>query len=310
MKKVCGITVLMLAFFAQASSVTNIVENEDKAYGEFKDRIVERVKLWPELAPGETKSELGHFAYDKRTKVWRRHNVSQPELVIFRPVGKPLNSMVIFMPGGGYYSHHMGHFVRDCKPILNSGRWVAALHYRIPRRKGREIYAAAREDAARAIRYLRANAKRLGFSEEKIGAIGFSAGGHLAAISAVSSQDKLYDRVDELDDISAHLNFAIPVYPAYVADDGKRGANKNRGDGASILPEFKFDEKTPPMFMLHGDKDEYSPMASLLLYAQLHKRRIPAQLFVYANVYHGLGNTKNAKGWQERIVDWLDSMKF
>ena len=285
-----------------------MLANEGKAYGELQGRVVERILLWPGLAPHETESGPGRYVYAERCNVWRRRDVSQPELVIFRPFGKSRDTMVIVMPGGGYSSQHMGHFCRDSRPILDSGRWIALLHYRIPRREGRKIYDAPREDAARAIRILRANAARLGISSEKIGAVGFSAGAHLAAISAVSSQDALYDRVDDLDDISAHLNFAVPVYPAYVADDGATGPNAHGGDGAAILPEFKFDAKTPPMFMLHGDRDLYSPMASVLIYTELHKRKIPAQLFVYANVSHGLGNTPNAKGWQNRIVDWLDSI--
>ena len=284
--------------------------DEDKAYGELGERIVERIRLWPGLAPHETESSPGRYAYDDKNKVWRRRDVSQPELVLFRPFGKPRDTMVVVMPGGGYSSQHMGHFCRDSRPILESGRWVAVLHYRIPRREGRNIYDAPREDAARAIRILRANAARLGVSPEKIGAVGFSAGAHLAAISATSSQDALYDRVDAIDDLSAHLNFSIPVYPAYVADDGATGPNVHGGDGAAILPEFKFDAKTPPMFMLHGDRDYYSPMASVLLYTELHKRKIPAQLFVYANVSHGLGDTPNAKGWQNRIVDWMESVGF
>ena len=290
--------------------IRGTVPDEDKAYGAFHERIVERIRLWPGLAPHETESSAGRYVYDEKNKVWRRRDVSQPELVIFRPFGKPRDTMVIVMPGGGYNSQYMGHFCRDSRPILESGRWVALLHYRIPRREGRNIYDAPREDAARAIRILRANAARLGISPEKIGAVGFSAGAHLAAISAVSSQDVLYDRVDAVDDLSAHLNFSIPVYPAYVADDGKTGPNEHGGDGAAILPEFKFDAKTPPMFMLHGDRDYYSPMASVLLYTELHRRKIPAQLFVYANVSHGLGDTVNAKGWQNRIVDWLESMGF
>ena len=289
---------------------TSALENEDKAYGVLHSCIAERIRLWPGLAPHETESSPGRFAYDEKIKGWRRWEVSQPELVIFRPSGKQRDTMVVVMPGGGYNSQYMGHFCRDSKPILDSGRWVAVLHYRIPRREGRNIYAAPREDAARAIRILRANAARLGFSSEKIGAVGFSAGAHLAAISAVSSQDALYDRVDDIDDLSAHLNFAVPVYPAYVADDGATGPNAHGGDDAAILPEFKFDAKTPPMFMLHGDKDYYSPMASVMLYTELHKRKIPAQLFVYANVSHGLGDTVNAKGWQYRIIDWMESIGF
>ena len=303
------IAICIMAVSLSAQSAVPL-ENEDKAYGALSERIVERIRLWSGLAPHEKESSPGRYAYDERCKVWRRRDVSQPELVIFRPFGKPRDTMVIVMQGGGYSSQHMGHFCRDSRPILESGRWVAVLHYRIPRRAGRNIYDAPREDAARAIRILRANAARLGFSPEKIGAVGFSAGAHLAAISAVSSQDALYDRVDALDDISAHLNFSIPVYPAYVADDGREGPNTHGGDGATILPEFNFDAKTPPMFMLHGDKDYYSPMASVLLSTELHKRKIPAQLFVYANVSHGLGDTPNAKGWQNRIIDWLDSIGF
>ena len=136
---------LLVAFVANASSL----ENEDKAYGELGERIVERIRLWPGLAPHETESSPGRYAYDEKNKVWRRRDVSRPELVVFRPFGKPRDTMVIVMPGGGYSSQHMNHFCRDSRPILESGRWVAVLHYRIPRREGRNIYDAPREDAAR-----------------------------------------------------------------------------------------------------------------------------------------------------------------
>jgi acetyl esterase/lipase len=301
---------LLTAVIAVSAIAGASLDNEDKAYGELHGRIAERFRLWPGFAPHETTDNPGRYAFDERIKGWRRHDVSQPELVVFRPFGKPRDTMVVLMPGGGYQSQHMGHFCRDSRPILESGRWVALLHYRIPRREGRNIYDAPREDAARAIRILRANAARLGFSPEKIGAVGFSAGAHLAAISAVSSQDALYEKVDAIDDLSAHLNFAVPVYPAYVLDDGATGPNAHGGDSAAILPEFKFDAKTPPMFLVHGDKDHYSPIGSVRIYEELHRRKIPAQLFVYANVSHGLGNTPNAKGWQKRIVDWIESIGF
>ena len=307
---VLSVVVVAAAVSAWAQAEVPALENEDKAYGALQERIVARIRLWPGLAPHETESNRGRFAYDAKRKVWRRYDVSCPELVILRPTGTPRDTLVVVMPGGGYQTQHTGHICRDSKPILDSGRWVAVLHYRIPRRAGRNIYAAPREDAARAVRILRANAAKYGWSPEKIGAIGFSAGAHLAAISATSSQDVLYDRVDAADDLSAHLNFSIPVYPAYVLDDGKDSPNARRGDGAAILPEFKFDAKTPPMFMLHGDRDNYSPMASVQLYTELHKRKIPAQLFVYANVAHGLGDKANVKGWQQRVVDWIVSIGF
>ena len=286
------------------------LENEDKAYGVLYGRISERFRLWPGIAPHETQSCLGNYVFDDKDNVWRRHDVSCPEVVVLKPEKHAHDTLVVVMAGGGYMTQNMGHVCRDAKPILDSGRWVAVLHYRIPRRDGRKIYDAPREDAARAIRILRAKAAKFGWSPEKIGALGFSAGAHLAAISAVSSQDSLYDRIDEMDDISPHLNFSVPVYPAYVVEDGATGRNASGGDGAAILPEFKFDAKTPPMFLVHGDKDHYSPIGSIRIYEELHRRKIPSQLFIYANVSHGLGDTPNAKGWQKRIVDWIESIGF
>ena len=303
--------VLFVAMVLAVSAVRGVTpDNEDKAYGELQGRIVERIRLWPELAPHETEANHGRYAYDEKSKVWRRRDVSCPEVVVLRLKEPIRDTLVVVIPGGGYSSQHMGHIRRDSLPILESGRWVAVLHYRIPRREGRKIYEAPREDAARAIRHLRANASKFGWSPEKIGAVGFSAGAHLAAISATSSQDALYDRIDAIDDISPHLNFSVPVYPAYIVDDGATGPNVNGGDGAAILPEFKFDAKTPPMFLVHGDKDYYSPMGSVRIYEELHRRKIPAQLFVYANASHGLGNALNVRGWQNRIVDWMESIGY
>ena len=298
------------AVIALAAVLHAELANEDKAYCALHGRIAGRIRLWPDLAPHETKSDPGRYAFDERVKVWRRCDVSQPELVILKPDEPMRDTLVVVMPGGGYQTQHLGHVCRESLPILKSGRWVAVLHYRIPRRKGRNIYDAPREDAARAIRHLRANAAKFGWSQEKIGAVGFSAGAHLAAVSATSSQDALYDRIDELDDISPHLNFSVPVYPAYVVADGATGPNKNGGDGAALQPEFKFDAKTPPMFLVHGDKDHYSPMGSVRIYEELHRRKVPAQLFIYANVSHGLGDAVNVHGWQQRIVDWIKSVGF
>jgi acetyl esterase/lipase len=286
-------------------------ENEAQAYGALSSFVCERLRLWPDLAPHETKADPGRFVYDAKGKAWRRRDVSRPELVLLRPkTEKKLDTLVIVVPGGGYDNQHMGSMPRNSLPVLESGRWVAMLHYRLPRRKGRAIYDAPREDMARAVRLLRAAGGRFGFSPEKIGAFGFSAGGHLAAIAAVSSQDRLYDPVDDIDKLPAHLNFAVPVYPAYVLSDGRDRPNANRGDGAAVLPEFKFDEKTPPMFLLHVDEDYFSSMASVRLYSELHRRKIPAQLFVFAKASHGLGSGVNVAGWQHRVLDWLVCMGY
>ena len=274
-------------------------ENEKKAYGELSNNIVARLELWPGLAPHETTREPGRFVFDEKQAVWRPQDVSSPYVIILKPSEVRHDTLVMAIPGGAYNTQNMGTFCRNVRPILDSGRWVAVLHHRIPRRTGRAIYDAPREDGARAIRLLRANAGRFGYSSEKIGVLGFSAGGNLAALLATSSLDKLYERIDDADALSPSVSFAVLVYPAYVTDDGM-----------VIRPEFKFDSKTPPMFLLHGDEDEYTSMASVLLYAELHRRKIPAQLFVFAHAAHGLGANACVLGWQWRIAEWLGEMKF
>ena len=292
------------------SSGAGEVAHEPEAYGGLLTNLIARVRLWPELAPGETNACCGRFAFDARLKGWRRHDVTCPTLMVFRPDVPKSRTLVLDLPGGGYNTQYMGHVKDMAKRVLDSGRFFAVLHYRIPRRAGRKIYEAPREDLARSVRWLRSHAAEQGWNPETIGTVGFSAGGHLSAISATSSQDRLYDRVDELDDLSAHLNFAVAVYPAYLLDDGATGPNAKRGDGAALLPEFKFDAKTPPMLLLHGDEDYYSPKGSVLLYGELHRRKIPAQLMVYSGASHGLSNDVNVRGWQNRILDWLASRGF
>ena len=272
-------------------------DNEKEAYGELSSNIVARLDLWPGLAPHETTRERGRFVFDEKKAVWRPQDVSCPDVILLKPRDVRHDTLVLAIPGGGYMTQNMGTFCRNVRPILDSGRWVAVLHHRIPRRPGRAMYAAPREDGARAIRLLRAQAGRFGYSAEKIGVVGFSAGGNLAALLATSSLDEPYEKVDEADGLPASVSFAVLVYPAYVTDDDR-----------TLRPEFKFDTKTPPMFLMHGDEDEHTSMASVLLYAELHKRRIPAQLFVFAHAAHGLGEKGCVRGWPRRIVDWLDEM--
>ena len=101
---------------------------------------------------------------------------------------------------------------------------------------------------------------------------------------------------------------AVAVYPAYVLDDGAVGTNARRGVDAKILPQFAFDAKTPPVFLLHGDEDPFSSMASVRLYEELHRRRISVQLFVYSRAGHGFGDKINVSDCRSRVVDWLTVM--
>ena len=162
--------------------------------------------------------------------------------------------------------------------------------YRTPRPVGLPIYQTAWEDGQRAVRMVRSQADERGFDPEKIGVISMSAGSHLGLLLATSSQTPSYERVDKLDDIPCHINWAIVNAPAYGTTDAENGTPALRqGYGADVkLSEvFRFDEKTCPMSLHHGGTDVYAPHTSILVYKQLRRMGIPAELHLYADKGHG-----------------------
>lgn len=162
--------------------------------------------------------------------------------------------------------------------------------YRTPRPVGLPIYQTAWEDGQRAVRMVRSQAGERGFDPEKIGVISMSAGSHLGLLLATSSQTPSYERVDNLDDIPCHINWAIVNAPAYGTTDAENGTPALRqGYGADVkLSEvFRFDEKTCPMSLHHGGTDVYAPHTSILVYKQLRRMGIPAELHLYADKGHG-----------------------
>ena len=162
--------------------------------------------------------------------------------------------------------------------------------YRTPRPVGLPIYQTAWEDGQRAVRMVRSQAAERGFDPEKIGVISMSAGSHLGLLLATSSQTPSYERVDKLDDIPCHINWAIVNAPAYGTTDAENGTPALRqGYGADVkLSEvLRFDEKTCPMSLHHGGTDVYAPHTSILVYKQLRRMGIPAELHLYADKGHG-----------------------
>ena len=162
--------------------------------------------------------------------------------------------------------------------------------YRTPRPVGLPIYQTAWEDGQRAVRMVRSQSGERGFDPEKIGVISMSAGSHLGLLLATSSQTPSYERVDKLDDIPCHINWAIVNAPAYGTTDAENGTPALRqGYGADVkLSEvFRFDEKTCPMSLHHGGTDVYAPHTSILVYKQLRRMGLPAELHLYADKGHG-----------------------
>lgn len=214
---------------------------------------------------------------------------------------------MILISGGAYESCcDVGLIKLWHETLTKQGIQCVNFVYRTPRPVGLPIYQTAWEDAQRAVRMVRSQAKKRGFDPEKIGTISMSAGSHLALLLATSSQTPAYERVDALDTVPCHINWAIVNAPAYVTTDGETGTPATRqgyGLDVKLSKVFKFDEKTCPMSLHHGGNDIYSPNGSTLIYRELRRRHIPAELHLYPNEGHGAFGL-------ERGIEFMNQMEF
>ena len=251
--------------------------------------------LWPGSAPGET------------------GDAEKPTCRYLKPDVKTSDACVIVCPGGAYRNLDKKEGDWVAQFFASHGVTAVVLRYRVPRREGAPKHLAPWQDAQRCVRFVRARAEEWGINPEKIGILGFSAGGHLTLMTATSSLTNSYEPVDDIDKLSASVAFAVPIYPAYVLEDGADGPNVAKGNDSTMVEDFAFDEKTPPMCLFHGDADAYSPMGSVAVYAKLRQKEIPAELHIFAGVKHGfVGHAfdDHVGAWPERTLAWMQTLGF
>ena len=221
--------------------------------------------------------------------------------------GVRTDACMILISGGGYFSCcDVGLVDEWNRRFTQEGIQCVKFVYRTPRPQGLPIYQTAWEDAQRAVRLIRSQARKRGINPEKIGVVSQSAGSHLALLLATSSQTPAYEPIDALDTISCHINWARVNSPAYVTTDAEEGTPATRqgyGVDVKLSSIYKFDARTCPMSLHHGGADEYSPNGSTLIYRELRKRGIPAELHLYPGRPHG------AYGL-ERGVEFMRQMEF
>jgi acetyl esterase/lipase len=261
------------------------------------------IKLWPGKAPGETK-DIGPEKYLEAKKgqldVKRLTNVTEPTITIYSPPkDKNTGVAVIVAPGGGYNILAVEHEGTDvCEWLNKLGVTAVLLKYRVPRReKQSPENLAMLQDAQRAISLVRSKQTELGIDPTKVGMLGFSAGGHLTACTALTKK-RMYENVDRADEVFSHEpNFAILVYPAYLVDkEGK------------LRPEFEVKQDSPPMFFAHSSDDGVTSENSVAMYLALKKNKVPAELHLYASGGHGYGMRKTVHpcaSWPDRAADWM-----
>ncbi len=266
----------------------------------------ETVPLWPDLPPGTTLREDGDV----------------PQLIITRVKSDTPTAGVVILPGGGYGGHAMDHEGHQFSAWFESlGITSAICTYRL-RGKGNDGkgygHPAPMQDAQRAIQTLRARAKELNLDPNRIGVIGFSAGGHLCSTVSTHFADARPDSPDPIARVSSRPDFSILCYPVIAL--GKphthRGSQRNLiGDNpdASLLKSLSNEQQvtaeTPPTFLFHTGKDTVvPPQNSVEYYLACLRHEVPAELHVFHEGRHGLGlagKQPGANQWPNLCADWL-----
>jgi len=277
------------------------------------------LNLWPGLPPLQKESNLQEQAVQQG--IVRISNVQIPSIEVYLPtMQSATGEAVLIFPGGGYGILAYDWEGTDFAKWLNShGIAGIVVKYRLPLSTSltdpKEVPLL---DAQRAIRLVRQNAESWNINPSKVGIMGFSAGGHLAATLSTSFTHELPLEKDAIDALPARPDFSILAYPVISFRDAAAhsGSRKNLlGDQASselvdrFSNELQVTTDTPPTFLVQAQDDKGVPLQNSLLYFQaLHAKGVKAALHIYPTGGHGFafGLGKGAvEGWREVLIDWM-----
>jgi acetyl esterase/lipase len=271
----------------------------------------ESFRLWADTPPGPAaKSSGDEQDMTKPTdnlvgggRIIKLGNVSTPELHIFLPPKDSANrGAVLVCPGGGFSILAWDLEGTEVAQWLNSQGFAAAvLKYRVPTRgyEGDEVWQGPVMDAQRGLSMIRDHAEQWNIDSDRIGILGFSAGGQVAARTALAQGQRLYSPIDKVDQSPCDVNFAMLIYPAWLADDSGK-----------LNEELRVDGQSPPMFFVHAINDRVSCMSSVALFSALKQADVPAELHVFADGGHGYGlreTTLPVTRWPSHAASWLST---
>lgn len=268
--------------------------------------------VWPHGAPGNlpspgtegdtTTAKDGMVA---GRAVIRIGNVSAPTLTLYQPKGNNTGAAVVVFPGGGYRILAIDlEGTEVCDWLTPVGITCVLLKYRVPDTGPYPKSAAALQDAQRALGIVRAHAAEWHIDPKRIGVLGFSAGGHLAAALSTHFEQRLYDQIDDSDKVSCRPDFAVIVYPGYLALVEQNFAPN---------PEIQPAEKTPPSFIVQAEDDPVHVENSTVYFLALKNAKVPVEMHLYAEGGHGYGLRRTAlpvTSWPRSVEIWLRTIQI
>ena len=268
------------------------------------------LRLWPKAAPGpqtNAGSEADTTTAKDRTvagkRVIRIGNVSVPTLTVYKPTAKNTGAAVVVFPGGSYKILAIDlEGTEVCDWLMSIGVTCILVKYRVPDTGPFPKSAEALQDAQRALGLVRSHASEWQIDPKRIGVLGFSAGAHLSAALSTHFDKRLYDPIDAADQVSCRPDFAVIVYPGYLAL-----ADQNFAPN----PEIHVTEQTPPSFIVQAEDDPVHVENATVYFLALKNAKVPAEVHIYAEGGHGYGLRRTelpVTTWPQSVETWLHTI--
>jgi len=270
----------------------------------------ETLHLWPNGAPDATPNPAPEV--DTTTPqqpliagrpLIRLGNVSDPTLTLYAPKQNNTGAAVVVFPGGGYQILAIDLEGTEVCDWLNSiGVNCILLKYRVPNSGPYPKSPQALQDAQRALGLVREHASAWHIDPNRIGVLGFSAGGHLAAALSTHYEKRMYSAVDDADRLSCRPDFAIIIYPGYLSL-----AEKNFEPN----PDIHVTAQTPPTILVQAEDDPVHVENSIVYFMALKHAGVPAEMHIYAQGGHGYGLRPTAlpiTHWPHLAKTWLHTI--
>jgi acetyl esterase/lipase len=270
-----------------------------------------QVPIWPGTPPDAqpvSGSEYTEKVGDEPPGAVVVGKVSRPTMTVYSPTTKNTGVAVVVFPGGGYWVLYMDlEGTEVCDWLTSKGITCVLLKYRVPGRNSSPRSGAypespiALEDAQRTLGLVRLHAAEWHIDPNKIGVLGFSAGGHLSAAISTNYKKRLYPLVDTADKESCRPDFAVSLYPGHM--------QRHTSNDYQLNPYVPVTKQTPPTFLLQAEDDPVDPIQnSLVYYMALKDAGVPVEMHLYAHGGHGFGLRRSKfpiTEWPDLVERWL-----
>jgi acetyl esterase/lipase len=230
--------------------------------------------------------------------------VSKPTLAFYpAPSGKNTGATIVVFPGGAYQiiAYDL-EGTEVCDWLNGIGVNCALVKYRVPNAGPFPKYTQDLADAQRAVRVVRQHASQRHLDANRVGVLGFSAGGHLVAVLGAHAADPIYPAIDDADKLSARPDFTLLIYPGYLQSDD---------NPLTVSPEVKPIALTPPSFLIQTEDDTAKVENAWVYYEALKQAKVPAEMHLFANGGHGYGLRPTklpVTHWPDLAATWLRTL--